>query len=194
MQGWAIMTSFTPYSILDSHNQPWELSWWMLLINPFQQVLWRPGSSVKEYNHRWSFDLNHFLQLCYFDVRGDCPCFFLDLSSLTLLLSWLLSSPIMEAFGNAKTVYNNNSSRFGKFVQLNICQKGNIQGGRIVDCILFPLVVWGLFLSTVFDSTSRDCSCHKNGWKIWRKHVCLVLSIQLLLYSYCVWPVNYSRG
>ncbi|KAM5158485.1 unconventional myosin-X [Mantella aurantiaca] len=49
----------------------------------------------------------------------------------------LESSPIMEAFGNAKTVYNNNSSRFGKFIQLSICQKGHIQGGRIVDCILF---------------------------------------------------------
>ncbi|XP_010185325.1 PREDICTED: unconventional myosin-VIIa-like, partial [Mesitornis unicolor] len=44
-------------------------------------------------------------------------------------------NPLLEAFGNAQTVMNDNSSRFGKYIQLRF-QKNTVRGAKLSEYLL----------------------------------------------------------
>uniref|UniRef100_A0A1I7SAS3 Unconventional myosin-Va n=1 Tax=Bursaphelenchus xylophilus TaxID=6326 RepID=A0A1I7SAS3_BURXY len=48
----------------------------------------------------------------------------------------LASNPVMEAIGNAKTIRNDNSSRFGKFIQIDFTDKRLVAGAQMKTYLL----------------------------------------------------------
>lgn len=67
----------------------------------------------------WSDSANICLCLC---------CMFFDTHFSNVPLPSSCLSSLSQAFGNAKTAHNNNSSRFGKFIQVNYLENGVVRG------------------------------------------------------------------
>ncbi|CAF3520186.1 unnamed protein product [Adineta steineri] len=59
-----------------------------------------------------------------------------DISDRELQNRIIETSPLLEAFGNAQTCMNQNSSRFGKYLQLNFTNTGRIVGAKVYDYLL----------------------------------------------------------
>ena len=55
---------------------------------------------------------------------------------LSVMERVLQSNPVLEAFGNARTLRNDNSSRFGKFIELGFSRAGHLVGARVQTYLL----------------------------------------------------------
>ena len=57
-----------------------------------------------------------------------------EIKKVTLEDQIVQTNPVLEAFGNARTVRNNNSSRFGKFIRIHFSKQGKVASCDIEHC------------------------------------------------------------
>ncbi|XP_061874821.1 myosin-IIIa-like [Colius striatus] len=88
---------------------------------PLNQCIVISGESGAGKTESTKLLLQHIMNLC----RGN--------SQLEQRI--LQVNPLLEAFGNAQTVMNDNSSRFGKYIQLRF-QKNTVQGAKLSEYLL----------------------------------------------------------
>lgn len=76
----------------------------------------------------------NFQVIAYFAVVGASQSKSQDEKKITLEDQIVQTNPVLEAFGNAKTVRNNNSSRFGKFIRIHFSKQGKVASCDIEHC------------------------------------------------------------
>uniref|UniRef100_A0A3Q2TMD6 Unconventional myosin-VIIa-like n=1 Tax=Fundulus heteroclitus TaxID=8078 RepID=A0A3Q2TMD6_FUNHE len=136
----------------------------LVAVNPYQDFPIYAAEQVKLYHSRRLGELPPHIfaiaESCYFNMtrhlRNQC-CIIRSEAGKTestkLILQYLAavsgelsqkqiekqileSNPILEAFGNAKTIRNDNSSRFGKYLEIFFNKDGVIEGARVEQYLL----------------------------------------------------------
>eukprot|EP01133_Synstelium_polycarpum_P008413 gene8413-9895_t len=110
-----------------------EASYRELLNNQANQSILVSGESGAGKTETTKFLLQYFAAMG--EKRGQSVQETLDNNNIEAQV--IKSTPILEAFGNAKTLRNDNSSRFGKFIQIHFDKtKGTIIGANLETYLL----------------------------------------------------------
>ncbi|XP_051990099.1 unconventional myosin-VIIa-like [Xyrauchen texanus] len=136
----------------------------LVAVNPYQMLPIYTAEQVQLYHGRKLGELPpHIFAIansCYFNMRRDQrnQCCIISgesgagkTESTKLILQFLAAvsgqhswieqqiiqaDPVLEAFGNAKTIRNDNSSRFGKYVEMFFNKEGVIEGAHMEQYLL----------------------------------------------------------
>eukprot|EP00013_Stygamoeba_regulata_P023515 CAMPEP_0177666056 /NCGR_PEP_ID=MMETSP0447-20121125/21382_1 /TAXON_ID=0 /ORGANISM="Stygamoeba regulata, Strain BSH-02190019" /LENGTH=1567 /DNA_ID=CAMNT_0019172187 /DNA_START=105 /DNA_END=4808 /DNA_ORIENTATION=- len=136
----------------------------LISVNPYRRLPLYTPSKIDEYAHKgnrtlpphvFSIASDAYSQLL--DMKKDqsilisgesgagkteatkqCLMFFAEVAGSTsgVEQNILLANPILEAFGNAKTLRNNNSSRFGKWIEVHFDEQARICGASTINYLL----------------------------------------------------------
>ncbi|XP_049788298.1 myosin-VIIa-like [Schistocerca cancellata] len=136
----------------------------LVAVNPYQPLPIYTGDYVKEYKgqkvgdkppHIFAIGDSSYTDMAKFGrnqcivISGESGAGKTESTKLILQYlaaisgkhSWieqqiLEANPVLEAFGNAKTIRNDNSSRFGKYININFSQECVIEGAAIEQYLL----------------------------------------------------------
>uniref|UniRef100_A0A8C8M796 Myosin motor domain-containing protein n=1 Tax=Oncorhynchus tshawytscha TaxID=74940 RepID=A0A8C8M796_ONCTS len=119
----------------------------LISVNPFKQMPYFGDKEVEMYQgaaqyenppHIYALADNMYRNMMI-DRENQCSlkrAYCLSAPSQHVKDIILQSNPLLEAFGNAKTVRNNNSSRFGKYFEIQFSSGGEPDGGKISNFLL----------------------------------------------------------